>query len=157
MPDVFAYYDCSENAPAGQAAMVTLWERGWRNRGWNPRLITARHARRSKFYAEYKNEVGAVPILPILALHSAGGGWLSPLTMMNFDFPPPKTKGSRAYVLPYGLVFASKTALQGVFNRKRGISYGYGGCVSFGENDWLKSPLVHFPDPRLILDCGRPL
>lgn len=155
--DVFAFYDCSENAPAGQAAMVTLWERGWRNRGWSPRLITARHARRSKFYAEHKNEVGSVPILPLLALHTVGGGWLSPLTTMNFDFSPVKLKGSRAFVLPYGLVFAPKTALQEVFTRKRGISYGYGECVSFGETDWLKSPLVHFPDISPVLDCGRSL
>lgn len=73
--EVFAYYDCSPSAPKNQPDLVVHWERNWRRRGYKPRLITARHARRSKFYARCKNRPNA---LPLLAMHAVGGGWFTP-------------------------------------------------------------------------------
>lgn len=87
--DIFAYYDCSLNAPETQPVWVPLWERSWRARGWNPRLITARHARRSKFYSKVRPQ-DRERVLPILALHAVGGGWLVPLNVINFSWSPPK-------------------------------------------------------------------
>jgi hypothetical protein len=73
--EIFAYYDCSPSAPKNQPDMVVHWERNWRQRGYKPRLITARHARRSKFYARRKDRPGA---LPLLAMHAIGGGLFAP-------------------------------------------------------------------------------
>lgn len=95
--DVFAFYDCSPSAPADQADKVVLWERSWRAIGWSPRLITARHARRSKFYKQRKDRPGA---LPLLALHAVGGGHLAPLDVLA---PGP------------GVVQGTKTALAKFF------------------------------------------
>jgi len=150
--DVYAFYDCSIDAPTGQAAMVTLWERGWRNRGWTPRLITERHARRSGFYTEHKHDVQ----ISLLALHAVGGGWFSPLSVMNFDFPPAKLYPG-GVELPYGVYAASKTVIHNLLVRKGGLSAFRLWCASFEEKNWHTSPLVHFSDPTLILDCGRPL
>lgn len=73
--EIFAYYDCSPSAPKNQPDLVVHWERSWRQLGHKPRLITARHARRSKFYARRKDRPGA---LPLLAMHAVGGGWFAP-------------------------------------------------------------------------------
>lgn len=70
--EVFAYYDCSPSAPKNQPDLVVHWERRWRELGHKPRLITARHARRSKFYSRCKNRPN---VLPLLAMHAVGGGW----------------------------------------------------------------------------------
>lgn len=75
--DVYAYYDCSPSAPKDQPDLVVHWERKWRQAGLKPRLITARHARRSKFYARRKDRPGA---LPLLAMHAVGGGLFAPFT-----------------------------------------------------------------------------
>lgn len=105
--DVFAFYDCSLTAPAGQADKVVLWERSWREHGWTPRLITARHARRSKFYKQRKDRPGAIPLL---ALHAVGGGWFAPLDVLNSGFVP----GVRMPI-PNGVVRGSKSALAKFF------------------------------------------
>lgn len=72
--EIFAFYDCSVNAPKNQTDSVVHWERRWRQQGYTPRLITARHARRSKFYTRVKNRPG---VLPLLAMHAIGGGLLT--------------------------------------------------------------------------------
>jgi hypothetical protein len=168
--DVFAFYDCSIDAPANQAAMVTLWERGWRNRGWNPRLITIRHARRSKFYAKCKTEGGyaEVPQSHLLALHAAGGGLLTPLNIMNFDMPVlPKALTSRAPFVAFGCgaFWVTRLALEKFFKSRNPTVVGPGTiracwCSIHGKDKmerWSKSPLVYFSNPEEALHCGRPL
>lgn len=115
--DVFAYYDCSLSAPEIQADWVPLWERSWRARGWNPRLITARHARRSKFYSRLKDSSSFETYLPFIALHSVGGGLITPLNVINFSFKVP-SKGLRpvAVIRYKDEVFqAPKPALERMF------------------------------------------
>ena len=143
MADIFAFYDCSPDAPAGQAAKVTLWERGWRNRGWKPRLITIRQARKSKFYAKHRNNKR---MIPLLALHAAGGGWLSPVDMMNFSFKPctPRKAAIRFYT---GLYYATRSALERHF---RGD-----GVFQYGES--LVPALIRFKNPEDALTCGLKL
>lgn len=153
MADVFAFYDCSEGAPPGQAAMVTLWARGWANRGWNPRLITSRHARRSKFYAQHKE---VAEFIPLLALHAVGGGILSPLRVMNFSL----TKGTQLGPVsecPYGVVSGTRAALEKYF-RKPGRRFSPTNlCRLFGGKGWETFPLVRFENPADALSCGRVL
>lgn len=161
--DVFAYYDCSLGAPEVQAEWVPLWERSWRARGWNPRLITARHARRSKFYAlDYPPEV-----MPFLALHAVGGEWLSSLRVINFSFDTHRARrGVREHCGP--VIEASKSDLHKmlrtrrismVYDRKHSCKYntGHGGCCKYNLESWSNFPLVYFPDPDpgIVLDCGR--
>jgi len=160
--DVFGFYDCSLDAPAGQAAMVTLWARSWRARGWNPRLITARHARRSKFFRALKDSPAAVPLISLIALHAVGGGWLSPLNVVNFGFTASFGKGltkipKRVQVVeyPHGVYQTSRSALEGLFLNKRGFHKSFMWCSRHGEDFWFRSPLVYFPDPTAALDCGR--
>jgi len=108
--DVFAYYDCSLNAPETQPAWVPLWERSWRARGWNPRLITARHARRSKFYSRV-DPAHREKFLPLLALNSVGGGWLSPLDVINFSFRPQRASAKVGISYRDGVIQAPQVAL----------------------------------------------
>lgn len=115
--DVFAYYDCSLTAPEIQPAWVPLWERSWRARGWNPRLITARHARRSRFYSGFKDSPA---LIPFLALHAVGGGWLVPLNVINFSFPASVKKTVLAIRYPDEVFQAPKPALERMF-RGRGF------------------------------------
>lgn len=151
--EVFAYYDCSPEAPANQAELLTFWERSWRNRGWTPRLITARHARRSKFYAKHK----AQPMmLPLLALHAVGGGWLTPVNVMNFDFPHCKGPNKNFVSFHCGMYQGSRAGLERFF--RSGLqAHCSGWCSIYGETFWLKSPLVSFANPEDILNCGRVL
>jgi hypothetical protein len=153
MADIFAFYDCSLDAPADQADMVTLWERSWRNRGWNPRLITARHARRSKFYVRHKNKA---ELIPLLALHAVGGGVLVPLRVMNFSLTEWMPAG-RVSQCPHGIVTGTRGALEKYLRRpgRRGYKFSY--CRSFGLPGWEKALLVRFSNPEEALNCGRSL
>jgi len=131
--DIFAYYDCSLDAPEVQPAWVPLWERSWRARGWNPRLITARHARRSKLYAHYKNRPLA---MPLLALHAVGGGWLSRLEVINFSFEPKALSKSFTAVGP-GIFQATRPALERYLKTgKRSVACS-AWCSLYGEAYWL--------------------
>ncbi len=153
---VFTYYDTSETAPADQSLLVTLWERSWRNRGWTPRLISERHAKRSKFFPELEY---AQHLHPRLALHAMGGGLLVPMYVINFGFRPKdfETPGSDAFLYPFGIVHANKAGLKKSFVGDRVQRLRVFPCALFQSSKWAESPLVFFPDPKDILTCGRVL
>lgn len=41
---VYAYWDSSPSAPLHQAALVVLWRRTWKAKGWTPRVLMAKTA-----------------------------------------------------------------------------------------------------------------
>lgn len=149
--NVFAYYDASPEACPDQAEFVTFWERSWRNRGWTPRLLTARHARRSRFYVKQKRYVNR---LPLLALHAVGGGLLVPLSVINFDTQTIRGRGLLRDAC--GIYMASKTALGKYFNHSASFS-SFKICVWRGQLAWDRFGLVKFEKPDEVLSCGRRL
>lgn len=113
--NVFAFYNCQMEANEEQPNWVPLWKRSWEKHGWTPRLITARHARRSKFYSRLKDDRAFDTWLPFLALHSAGGGWFVPLNIINFSFPPPAKVIREVVRYPNEVFLAPKAALERMF------------------------------------------
>lgn len=138
--EVFGFYDSSLNAPANQPDMVTLWERSWRNRGWKPRLLTSRHARRSKLFKRWGSDPAN---WPLLALHAVGGGWLVPFHIINFSLPP-SAKGM-FYLSRYGIEQSLKN----------GARPPVKGLVAFPSIGWPDMPVVFFDKPTQVLNCGR--
>lgn len=140
MEEVFGFYDCSLNAPANQPDMVTLWDRSWRNRGWKPRLLTSRHARRSKLFKRWGSDPAN---WPLLALHAVGGGWLVPFQVINFSAAPAQkgpfrfARSTIEKILRYQMVYLSR------------------GPMVYPSPGWKESPLVFFDKPSQVLNCGR--
>lgn len=144
MEEVFGYYDSSLNAPASQPDRVTLWERSWRNRGWKPRLLTSRHARRSKLFKRWGSDPSN---WPLLALHAVGGGWLVPFQVINFSFPPAAK----------GTFYLSKSTIERMFRTGVDVKTGKFGrpVVPYPFPAWTDAPLVYFERPGQVLNCGR--
>lgn len=84
---VYAFYDSSPSAHPEQAEFLRLWALSWTRRGFTPKLLTARHAQRSKFYRlGWLYEPG---YLKWLALHAVrGSGWLVSSRVINFSLFP---------------------------------------------------------------------
>ena len=88
--NIYTYWDSSEHASPHQAEMIRLWERSWRARGWNPRILTIRNAQKSKLFKHSHNNP---EILKWAALDSVKGVWFAEPEHINFSFKPPrKTK-----------------------------------------------------------------
>lgn len=112
--DVFAYYDASPEAPAGQAELIRTWEASWTALGWTPRILTSRRARQSLLYRDVAERLGedAVSVaLPWLALHAAGGGWLVPKTAVNQSFRPARRRQKVMFYHP-GILWSSKRGME---------------------------------------------
>ena len=155
---VFAYYDSSPTAPAEQSELVTLWERSWRNRGWTPRLISERHAKRSRFFKQFPDE----PRLhPLLALQASGGGLLVPMYVMNFGFEPTHDDAKLTGTLdkfPFEIYRGTGPALVRWLNdHSKCRTFRSGVCAGYETSRWATSPLVFFSNPKKILTCGRTL
>lgn len=153
--NVFAYYDASLTAPSEQASLVTLWERSWRNHGWKPRLISARHAKRSSLYKKF---AAKTKVHPLLAFQACGGGLLVPMRVMNLGFAPTHAEAKpRGTVdrLPFGIFRATGPAIIAARCSYNSLSSGL--CAAFGTTYWTTAPLVFFSDPNKILTCGRSL
>lgn len=154
---VFTYYDASLNAPPEQASLVTLWERSWRNHGWHPRLISARHAKRSSLYKKFE---GNTRVHPLLAMQACGGGLLVPMYVMNLGFAPSSVDAkitSSVHKFPFEIYSGTGPAFKAwLLNSCQGHKvFRFGPCAGFGSVEWKHSPLVFFPDPNKILTCGR--
>ena len=97
---VYAFYDSSPSAHPEQAEFIRLWALSWERRGFQPRLLTARHAHRSKFYAPFVELVGADSRyltdprwLQWFALHAVRGtGWLTSCQVINFSLKPKRAR-----------------------------------------------------------------
>jgi hypothetical protein len=130
---VFAFWDSSPAAHPEQAEFFRLWELTWRRRGWEPRILTARQAKRNPKYSRVALHHDTLYFME-LALESAGGKWICSPRTINFSLAPPKDldKWLRSRV--------TARLLQG-YNRP----------------GWQKSPLVFFELAADVLTCGRPL
>jgi hypothetical protein len=71
---IYTFFDSSPDAPADQPEQLRLWDRNWRAQGWTPKLLTIRHARRSKLFKRYPEQ--HVHSTFLFALHTVGGGWM---------------------------------------------------------------------------------
>lgn len=154
---VFTYYDTSGSAPKDQDLLVTLWERGWKNRGWTPRLISERHAKRSRFYKDHKEDRR---LHPLMALQRSGGGLLVPMYVMNFGLSPKQVLVSPSVVIrqPFEIVSGSAKALRDLLEGKSAPhNFQSGPCARYETALWMEAPLVFFSDPNKILNCGRAL
>lgn len=94
--------------------------------------------------------------LPLIALHAVGGGWLSPLGAINFNFPVDGVEVRGCVFFNHGVTQATKTALDRHFRNGTGARYSLGGCFIYGDYRWPKAPLVIFSNPHDALNCGRP-
>lgn len=140
MEEVFGFYDCSLNAPANQPDMVTLWDRSWRNRGWKPRLLTSRHARRSKLFKRWGGDPSN---WPMLALHAIGGGWLVPFQVINFSLPP----------VEKGKFYLSRHRIEQLL--KGAVQPNIIPVINYPRMGWPDESLVFFDKPAHVLNCGR--
>lgn len=97
---VYTFYDSSPTAHPDQAEFIRLWALSWERRGFTPRLLTARHAHRSKLYAKFVDVVGAGEPMLIdprwlqwFALHAVRGtGWLTSCQVINFSLVPKRAR-----------------------------------------------------------------
>lgn len=87
MNSVFAYWDSSEGAPSHQAEIFSLWEKSWKKRGWEPRLLAEHMAVRNPKYRTIRKSVSQKE-LRTLALLSVKGTWICPIHVLNFSFAP---------------------------------------------------------------------
>lgn len=89
MANVYCYFDASEHADPAQAALLRVWVRSWKARGWKPRILTVRNAAKHADYALFKGDNCE---LPRLAQEAVRAKWLCPLNEINFSFTPAKFK-----------------------------------------------------------------
>lgn len=138
--EVFGFYDCSQSAPENQPDMVTLWDRSWRNRGWKPRLLTSRHARRSKLFKRWGSDPSN---WPMLAMHAVGGGWLVPFQVINFSLPP----------VEKGKFYLSRNRIEQLL--KGTVPHTIIPVINYPLMGWPDESLVFFDKPAQVLNCGR--
>lgn len=71
----------------GEYKLLLLWQRHWSGAGYDPAVLTERHAQAHPLYAEFKDRVLQLPTvnprsyetacyLRYLAMAQAGGGWM---------------------------------------------------------------------------------
>jgi hypothetical protein len=132
--NVYAYYDATPGAPIDQAEKYREWAESWKRLGWSPRILTSRRAKQSPLYKEIiaaSAENSKPAILPMLALHAAGGGWLVPLSAHNEAFKPSRPK-ERIQLFYPGVIFTS--------SRKATAEL----IAEFNSNRWNQFFVKHF-------------
>jgi len=107
MPNVFAYFDASEHAEPSQAALLRVWVRSWRKRGWTPRVLTVRNAAKHRDYNKFKGDPCE---LSRLAQESVRASWLCNLQAINFSFTPSQFRKTGPPKAPRFLSAGWKTA-----------------------------------------------
>lgn len=144
---VYTFYDSSTSAHPDQAEFIRLWALSWSRRGFQPRLLTARHAQRSKFY---RVELSTPALLPWLALHAVrGSGWLVSQHIINFSLPPKRTRNGFK-TLAFDTFCVSRAGVAKYLSEQ-----GYRRV----RTQWAELPegLDRFTNASDVLTCGRPL
>lgn len=160
---VYTFYDSSPAAHPEQSEFIRLWALSWERRGFTPKLLTVRHAARSKFYTEFVDSVGEdssilsdyrrLQWFALQAVH--GCGWLVSPRVMNFSLAPrrsptpKKTMDVNAFSWPAFRVSgsgATRTLAQMLHTNK-----WVAATESFPEG------LKEFDRAADVLTCGRAL
>lgn len=116
--NVFTYYDAGPRLFPGNAGRFRAWEQSWSKAGWTPRLLTSRMAKLSPLYNEvilHTPKKGHSSVIPLLALHYAGGGWFVPQTVLNLSFKPKNRNRKVIFYFP-GIMWATKRGVEEVLN-----------------------------------------
>jgi hypothetical protein len=149
--NVFTYYtNPNEIGPSEGKAIITLWQEGWKSRGWNPIILRTTDAVRNRRYSQYLQWVEDLPyigdkavqrnrFLRWLALDSMGGGLLT-----DWD------------VLP-GALIAQNTEMSGFTILSAGDSSELSACYAEGESltVWIDTIQKYLAQPDDLKD-GKP-
>lgn len=101
---VFTYFQPIVDNPIEQKSILSLWEQGWRSRGWNPVVLSLREAVSNGRYSDVVKNIERLPTvrnklamrnrwLRWLAIDSVGGGLMSEYDVLPADFTPRKFDG----------------------------------------------------------------
>ena len=80
---VYTYFDATEQRPEPAARIIRLWERSWRARGWEPRILTPRTA---QDIFDFKDELEALLRFGPCRLERVG--LLVAFNVVNFGLKP---------------------------------------------------------------------
>lgn len=101
--NVYTYYretpDCPRYVPESQLALVKLWERSWKNRGWNPIVLGDEDAKKHLRYDYVSKKFSELPViqwaswracglLQHVAMSAIGGGMVTDHDVINYGFTP---------------------------------------------------------------------
>ena len=109
MARIYTYYDnISELAKhEKQIEMLRHWSASWAKRGWEPVVLSRKHAENHPFCAEYESRVRRLPTvndlnyetacyLRWLAVAASGGGFMCDYDVVNYSFTPRVPAGELA-------------------------------------------------------------
>lgn len=101
--NVYTYYrptpDCPRYVPESQLALIELWKRSWKNRGWNPIVLGDDDAKKHPEFDRFFEKVSQLPVhrwstwraaglLQWVAVAAAGGGMVTDYDVLNYGFFP---------------------------------------------------------------------
>jgi hypothetical protein len=104
---VYTYYD--PIVPGGRSpahsGVLRLWSESWRRKGWEPRVLGPRDAKKHPHHARFLRRMREYPTinpreyedacyLRWLALDKAGGGLMVDYDVINMGFAPRRGKGA---------------------------------------------------------------
>lgn len=165
---VFTFYDSSDNAHPDQAEFIRLWHLSWSRRGFQPRLLTARHAQRSKFYAPFVELVGDDTSyindprwLQWFAMHAVRGtGWLVSPQVINFSLSPKRARKHLDvdfYLKEFKDPVCSRVSRKGVAAFVSGFLTPLSPSMIGTFQTFPSEHLSRFEHASEVLTCGRAL
>lgn len=116
---VFTFFHAITDNPLDEKQVLSLWDQGWRSRGWNPVVLSMRDAIRHPSYKKVYDNVSELPCLRNkkamlnrwmrwLALDSVGGGLLAEYDVLPAEFTPRQIPDKTMLGERASLVYASK-------------------------------------------------
>jgi len=88
---IYTYWDSTVNAPKNQAALMSLWDRSWAARGWEPRILTQANARKHPLFKQAVQLIHNTLMVDLVMEDVRGGHYADPW-IINFDLHPPERR-----------------------------------------------------------------